>query len=187
MNSKIAMSGIAKGYIMEKTFSFLKESGLNNFIINAGGDVKLSGSKAGKYWTTSVLKPEANTISKLPVANDPKNSKYYAYCRSKNEGIGIATSASYYRFTEYKGKKYSHIIDTRTVRPTESDIISITVLYNDMSYADAYATAFYIQGYKRLNEQFDSLDKQGLGVIVVKQDQEKSMNKTAARYCRFAN
>jgi thiamine biosynthesis lipoprotein len=192
-NAKIALGGVAKGYIMEKAFSFLRSAGLNNFIINAGGDIKLSGSKAGRPWLTSVLKAYPEPVNgpskpKYPSsAMGTEHSHYYAHCNIKNEDLGVATSGSYYRFTEFEGKRYSHIIDTRTAIPSESDVLSVTVLYKDMSYTDAYATSFYIQGYKKLTEQFDDLDRKGLGLIVVKQGDQKAMNKTAARYCRFAN
>jgi FAD:protein FMN transferase len=184
--ANIALGGIAKGYIMDKAFDALRSEGLNNFIINAGGDLKLSGSKGGKPWISSVLvAPETKSTKLSDLSKNSNNQNYYAYCTTKDQDIGIATSASYYRFTEHNGKRYSHIIDTRTLRPSESDIVSITVLHTDMSFCDAYATAFYIQAYKELTDSFDNLDRENIGVIVINNKKEKKMNKTAARYCRF--
>jgi FAD:protein FMN transferase len=183
--ANIALGGIAKGYIMDKAFDALRSAGLNNFIINAGGDLKLSGSKAGHAWVSSVLAAPETKDTKLLDLSKNNNKNYYAYCRTKDKDLGIATSASYYRFTEHDGKRYSHIVDTRTLSPSESDILSVTVLYDEMSFADAYATAFYIKTYKELIKDFDNLDQENIGVIVINNKKEKKMNKTAARYCRF--
>ncbi|MGB4268114.1 MAG: FAD:protein FMN transferase, partial [Spirochaetota bacterium] len=58
----------------------------------------------------------------------------------------IATSGDYERFANYKGKRYHHIMNPKTGYPAQSDIISVSVITNNATLCDGYATALFIMG-----------------------------------------
>ncbi|MBN1115362.1 MAG: FAD:protein FMN transferase [Oligoflexia bacterium] len=168
--ASVGLGGIAKGYIVDGAAGFLKENGLNDYIINAGGDIALSGSKGGEPWTVSVLDPLTSGRAKC-------------ICRFSGKTVSVVTSGSYYRFTTINGKKYSHIIDPVKGIPTETDIASITVISKNTLLADAFATGFYIWGFDKVKDNFDYLDKLELGVIIISKNGDTAINGTARYYC----
>ncbi len=128
----IGLGGIAKGYAAGKAAKVLKEKGIENFIINAGGDLYFSGSKNGKFWTTGIKNPDGGFFVKLKIKTD----------------CAVATSGNYERFFIYKGKRYHHIIDARSGYPAYG-LKSVTVISKNPALADAYATSFFILGYEK--------------------------------------
>ncbi|MBU2531083.1 MAG: FAD:protein FMN transferase, partial [Elusimicrobia bacterium] len=126
----IGLGGIAKGYAAGKAGDILKLAGIKNFIINAGGDLFVSGNKDGEYWTSGIKNPKGDMFLKFKVKTD----------------CAVVTSGDYERFFIYKGKKYHHIINVRTGYPAEG-LKSVTVISENPALADAYATSFFILGY----------------------------------------
>ncbi|WP_292001538.1 FAD:protein FMN transferase [Chlorobium sp.] len=133
---EIGFGGIAKGYAAWRAGELLKSRGINNFIINAGGDLYVHGKKNRQYWTSGITDPD-NKTSKKPVI---------AFQILKP--CGIATSGEYENFFLWQGKRYHHIIDPETGYPAEG-MKSVTVFSEDPAKADAYATAFFILGYEK--------------------------------------
>lgn len=132
---KIGFGGIAKGYAAWQAGEVLRRHGIRNFIINAGGDLYVSGRKKGGLWTSGIKNPDAQ--EERPVV---------AFRVKKP--CGIATSGDYENFFTWKGKRYHHIIDLKTGYPAEG-LKSATVFSDDPAKADAYATAFFIMGSKK--------------------------------------
>ena len=130
----IGLGGIAKGYAAGKIADKMREAGINNFIINAGGDLYFSGTKAEKAWTCGIKEPDDsdNIVSRFKIKTD----------------CAVATSGNYERFFTYKGKRYHHIIDPRTGYPA-AGMKSVTVFSRNPACADAYATSFFILGYEK--------------------------------------
>ncbi len=116
-DKKLDLGGIAKGFIVDEGIKILKESGIKNALINAGGDMYC-------MWQNF----------KVGI-KDPRNTgKIIATFNVKNKGV--ATSASY--------ERPSHIIDPRTGKPVEKRFKSITVVANNCMTADGLATALYV-------------------------------------------
>ncbi|MCK5583334.1 MAG: FAD:protein FMN transferase, partial [Elusimicrobiales bacterium] len=67
---RIGLGGIAKGYAAGKAGDILKRAGINDFIINAGGDLFVSGNKNGKHWTSGVKNPKDDLFLKFKIKND---------------------------------------------------------------------------------------------------------------------
>ena len=126
----------AKGVAIEQMMSLLKEQHINNALINAGGDLKVLGSKNGKPWKIGIKNP-AN-------AQDPSQKAIIAAIELKNNEA-LFTSGNYERFFEFEGKHYHHIIDPRTGYPA-TGTQSVTVLTEDAALADAASTALFIAG-----------------------------------------
>jgi len=120
---KINLGGIAKGFIVDEGIRVLKESGVKNAIINAGGDMYCMGNGLGNGWRVGIRDPE-------------DSRKVMARFRARDKGI--ATSGSYERSL--------HIIDPRTGYPVDKISRSVTVLAGDCTTADGLATALYVLG-----------------------------------------
>ncbi len=126
----------AKGVAIEKMMAILKDYSLSNAIINAGGDLKVIGSKKGKAWRIGIKNPAHRQNSTL-------NAVIAAINLQDNEAL--FTSGNYERFFEFNGKHYHHIIDPRTGYPARGTK-SVTILANDAALADAASTALFIAG-----------------------------------------
>jgi thiamine biosynthesis lipoprotein len=134
-NMEIDLGGIAKGYIVDKTFQFLKSNGIKNGLINAGGDIYCWGfNEKGEKW-------------KIGIENPFEESKIIGIFEITDKGI--ATSGNYKRYLEIKKKKIGHIINPRTGLPTGENIASVTVIANDCTIADGFATGIFVLGIEK--------------------------------------
>ena len=143
---EIGFGGIAKGYAAFRAGEVLEEYGITDYIINAGGDLYVKGKKGDRRWTSGV---------KDPVTRQKKPLLAFSVVKA----CGIATSGDYESFFVHEGTRYHHIIDLTTGYPARG-VKSVTVLSEDPSKADAYATAFFILGHEhalRIVEQDPSL------------------------------
>lgn len=129
-NMQLDLGGIAKGYAADEMMKILANKGINSALIDAGGDILLSGGPPGKEgWTIRV--------------QDGKTSKplLLHHC-------AIATSGDTYQFLRWKGKKYSHIIDPRTGYGLTNSL-QITVIAPTGSLADGLASTLSVLGKKK--------------------------------------
>lgn len=155
-NAKIDVSSLAKGYIADRVIDLLKKEGIKNALVDAGGNIKVLGSAKGK-----------NTPFKIGI-KDPnkKETDSLGYIELKDKSI--VTSGIYERNFTYEGKLYHHIIDPYTGYPSESDVVSASVICENSMIADAYATAIVVmgtdKGLKLIEENKD------LECIIVKKD-----------------
>lgn len=122
--------GIAKGLAVDRAISVIQNHGINNAIVNAGGDLRSIGHKGNRHWRIGIQSPtDSGVIAVLDVVG--------------NEAV--FTSGNYQRYKTFDGKRYPHIIDGRTGLPVQ-DIISATVIAADGVTADAAATALIVAG-----------------------------------------
>lgn len=149
---RLDLGGIAKGYAIDRGASVLKQQGIRNFFINAGGDIYVSGQKdAHTEWRVGIKHPR-----------DPNG--LVAWFNLKD--FAVATSGDYERFAIINGRRYHHIIDPRTGYPgTLSQ--SSTALASTAERADVFATYLFLLGSqkalqdKRLNLAFLLVDADG--------------------------
>lgn len=144
---RIDMGGIAKGHAVDRAVEILKSAGVQGGMVDIGGDLACFGQppKEG-FWTVDVQNPfESTVLAKLRLF----------------EGA-VCTSGDYARFTVIAGRKISHIIDTRSGRPTDS-LPSVTVLAPRARDADVWATALSVLG----PEGFELLPADVEAMIVV--------------------
>jgi len=127
---KLGLGGIAKGYGVDRAMEVLLAHGVEHAIVNAGGDMKVLGRKFGEPWEVAIKHPRdrERAIAALRVSN-----------------TSVVTSGDYERFFEIDGRRYHHIIDPRTGRPSEK-ALSATVLHPSAELADALATALCVLG-----------------------------------------
>jgi thiamine biosynthesis lipoprotein len=119
-------SGYVKGWSIERAAERLREAGLRNFAINAGGDLRLSGGALPETsWRVGIQHPLLRY--KLATTVDVTDA-------------AVATSGTY--------ERGDHIVDPHTRRPP-SGVLSVTIVGADLALADAYATAAYAMGAER--------------------------------------
>lgn len=134
----INASAIAKGYACDVIARLLERNGVENYMVEIGGEVTMKGvNPNGDCWRIGINKPEGETGN---LSNDVE--EIVQLCKPG----GIATSGNYRNFYVKDGKKYAHTIDPRTGYPAEQNILSSTVVAKDCMTADAYATAFMAMG-----------------------------------------
>ncbi len=130
----IDLGGIAKGYAIDRGSAVLKEMGITNFILNAGGDIYVSGTK------------DKETLWKLGIKHPRNTNDLIAEFDLKD--YAVATSGDYERFKIINGVRYHHILDPRTGysgRLSESS----TILAPTAEEADATATYVFLLGWKK--------------------------------------
>ncbi len=127
---RINLGGIAKGYVVERGISLLRESGIQNAIVTAGGDSRLLGDRRGRPWMVGIRDPreEGEVAISVPLQDE-----------------AISTSGDYERFFEEGGVRYHHIIHPSTGTPA-SGVQSATVFGPDAVTADALSTSVFVLG-----------------------------------------
>lgn len=132
-NAAVDVGGIAKGKILQLIAEYLKSQETENFIINGGGDIVLSGLFNGKRkWNIAVKDPFSE--------ND-----VVGYIQTTD--VTIVTSGDYERFfIAADGKRYHHILDPKTGCPADNGVSSVTVISADSVCADALSTSLFVMG-----------------------------------------
>jgi thiamine biosynthesis lipoprotein len=135
IRDQMDFSAIAKGYGCDVVARLLRSHGIENFMVEIGGEVVLSGhNDKGQPWHIGVNKPVEN-----PDDGDLQTVLSITDC-------AIATSGNYRNFYYKDGQRYAHTIDPRTGYPVQHSLLSATVVAADCATADAYATSFMVLG-----------------------------------------
>jgi len=155
-------SAIAKGYACDVIARLLEKEGVENYMVDIGGEVVMKGvNPNGICWRIGINVPE----------DDSTNTKnqYDEIVQLCKKGA-IATSGNYRNFYIKDGKKYAHTIDPRTGYPAEQNILSATIVAEECITADAYATAFMAMGLEKARQMADSIP--GIEYYVIYSDEE---------------
>ena len=143
---RIDLGGIAKGSVIDQGAKSLLNDGFEDFLINAGGDIRVYTSSTETPWPIGITNPR-----------DPKGDVLATLSLS---GGSVVTSGDYEKTVVIDGKRYHHIINPRTGYPVDH-CISVTVLAQDAETADAFSTAFFVMGPVkglRLCEKLDGIE-----------------------------
>ena len=127
---KLDFGAFGKGYGIDLAIEHLKEMGIQNAILNAGGDLRAIGSRNGQPWRIAIRHPSGEGVLGIIETHGSES---------------IFTSGDYERNFIWQGKRYHHIIDPRTGYPS-TGTKSVTVIHEDATTADAAATALFIAG-----------------------------------------
>ena len=157
-DSKIDLGAIAKGYAIDEVARILRENSVNNFFIDAGGDVYVGGLNCdNELWRIGI--------------KDPRNKKYiFKVLRLTN--AAVATSGNYEQYFEIEGRRWSHILNPITGYPQE-DVISATVIAATAEEADALATALCVLGHPKSTKLIDQLKTPYASLVIVKREANK--------------
>ena len=127
---RINLGGIAKGYVVERAAAMLRARGVEHALLNAGGDTRVIGDRRGQPWIVGIRHPRVadQVVTRLPLVDE-----------------AISTSGDYERYFEENGRRYHHIINPATGRPTEG-ILTVTVIGPDGTLTDGLDTAIFVLG-----------------------------------------
>lgn len=130
-------SSIAKGYGCDVVAKFLSAKGIDNYMVEIGGEIITRGiSEKRLPWKIGVTKPTDDSLN--------VNQEIQTIINVTDKAM--ATSGNYRNFYYKNGRKYAHTIDPSTGYPVQHNILSSTVIADDCATADAYATAFMVMG-----------------------------------------
>lgn len=131
---RITLGGIAKGYAVDRSVKLLHERGFVDFILQAGGDLYVSGQRGDRQWRVGIRDPRGKPTSTFAIAAIQNQT--------------FSTSGDYERSVIKDGVRYHHILDPRTGKPA-TRCRSVTVLAADALTADAWSTALFVMGHTR--------------------------------------
>ncbi|MDR0367840.1 MAG: FAD:protein FMN transferase [Bacteroidales bacterium] len=129
-------NAIAKGYSVDKVGRFLDNSGIENYLVDIGGEVFAKGHNQTNPWTVGIEQPSPT--------KETADRKVISAVELNNRSL--ATSGNYRRYFEEDGMRYAHTISPKTGYPVNHTLLSATVLHPKTACADAYATAFMVMG-----------------------------------------
>lgn len=139
--TEIDLNAIAKGFTVDLVAQYLAGQGFTDYLVEIGGEVYASGLNSdGVPWKVSVdypyegnLTPGAASIGTVGLS-----------------GRGLATSGNYRRYyTDENGRKVVHTVNPTTGQPEINDMLSATVIAENATLADGYATMFMAMGVDR--------------------------------------
>lgn len=140
------LGSIAKGYATEKVGEYLESVGINEYLINAGGNVKVGKSYNKDYYKIGV---------QSPIASDELLTIV------KGNNISVVTSGGYERNYIYNGKEYHHIIDPENLFPSEY-VKGVTVISKDSSIGDVLSTILFLMSVEEGQEFIKEYDVEAI-------------------------
>ena len=127
--ARIDAGAFGKGYATEMAAQMLIDNGVQSYVLNIGGNIRIIGTKPdGSGWRTGIKNPQNPQEFSLKI--DLSNTS-------------CVTSGSYERFFTVDGKRYHHIIDKDTNFPA-SHFSSVSIICADSGLADALSTALFL-------------------------------------------
>lgn len=135
-------NAIAQGYSIDVVFDFLNSKGVENMMVELGGELRVKGMNENEdLWAIGIDDPKTK---------EGQQANRVAIIKLDNEAI--STSGNYRKFFIHEGKKYGHSINPKTGYPIQRDIISSTVVAPTCMEADAWSTAFMVTGLEKAKE-----------------------------------
>ena len=154
-NIYVDLSSIAKGYGVDMVAQVLQGRGVENYLIEIGGEILSKGVKAdGTSWKVAIESPAGGhgIVERIMSVTD----------------ISIATSGDYRNYFEKNGVRYSHTISPKTGRPITHRLVSVTVVDKTTTMADGLATAITVLGPEK---GFEFAQKNGIAAyLLIKTD-----------------
>lgn len=134
--TELDFNAIAQGYCVDLLAKMMDSLGVENYLIDVGGEVKARGAKSGGHpWRVGIEKPSADSISAPEVMT-----------AIALRDASVVTSGNYRKYYERDGVRYSHTIDPSTGRPVQHSLLSVSVVDSEAWRADAMATAYMVMG-----------------------------------------
>lgn len=135
-------NAVAQGYTTDMIGDFLLLNGVENFLVDVGGEILAMGNKPnGDLWKVGIEKPA-----------EDKNAERIVQEIVELKDKSIVTSGNYRKYVERNGKRYSHSIDPNTGFPAANNMLSATIICDDTSWADCLASICMLVGMERAKE-----------------------------------
>lgn len=141
-NITLDFNAVAQGYTTDMIGRFLASQGVDNFLVDVGGEIMARGCKPkGELWKVGIEKPAEDK-------NDERIVQEIVELRDKS----IVTSGNYRKYIERDGKRYSHSIDPNTGYPAANNMLSATIICDDTAWADCLASICMLVGMEKAKE-----------------------------------
>lgn len=151
---EVDLSGIAKGFAVDRAARALTALGCTDFMVEAGGEVRTRGRNAsGEPWQIAIERPDAV----------PQRAQRIVPL----SGLAMATSGDYRNYFERDGVRYCHEMNPATGRPVRNALASVSVVADECGAADAWATALMVLGPVR---GYDLAQARGLAAHFIVRD-----------------
>ena len=165
-NLKINLSSIGKGYGIDLIGRKLDQLGIKNYIINIGGDILTKGYNSKKEnWVIGIENPNLKEKLIKEIVNITNK--------------GLATSGDYKNFFTKNGNRYSHIINPKTGKPITHSTKSVTVIHENSTKADGWATAFLVLG---SSEGLKIAEKEKIAVLFIDKINNKLVKLKSSKF-----
>jgi thiamine biosynthesis lipoprotein len=162
-------SSIAKGYAVDKVAEYLQAQQIDNFLVEVGGEIRLSGrSGRGDEWRIAIEQPDggAQAVAEALTLTD----------------VAVATSGDYRNYFELNDQRYSHSIDPVTGHPIEHDLVSVTVIHSSAMMADGWATALTVMGEASAIALAEQL---GLAVYFIRREDDRFVSSQSEAFAPY--
>jgi len=131
------LNAIAKGWGVDEVARLIESRGITNLFVEIGGEVFARGiSEKLRTWRVGIDRPVDGAMP---------GEAYDLVIKVDHRGV--ATSGNYRNFYEdVSGRRFAHILDPRTGRPSSTSLASVTVIATNCATADALATGLFVMG-----------------------------------------
>lgn len=168
---QLDLSGIAKGYAVDRIAELLQSRGFGSFIVEIGGELRVQGLRPDdSAWTIAIEQPE------------PELRAVQALFDTKGEPLALAGSGDYRNYRIVDGVRQSHEIDPLRGIPVQHGLAAVTVLAATAMEADAWATALMVLG---PSDGMRVADRLGLSAYFIIRDGETWQVETTGRFAGF--
>jgi thiamine biosynthesis lipoprotein len=151
------LASIAKGYAVDQVAMLIRTNGIENFLVEIGGEVYASGlRKDGKHWKIGINRPQI----------DAPYDQVFKILTLKDKAF--ATSGDYRNYFEIDGKRFSHILDPQNGYPVTNGVVSVSIISDTCTFADGLATAVMVLGPEKGLDLVNSLDSTECLIVVQK-------------------
>jgi len=128
---RVHLGGIGKGYAVERAVRIMRQAGLRDFMIQAGGDLYAGGQKGGRPWRLGI--------------DDPRGPGGRSFATVDLTDGTFSTSGDYARSFMNDGVRYHHLLDPATGQPARG-CRSVTIVADSPLLADGLSTGVFILG-----------------------------------------
>ncbi len=128
---RVGLGGLAKGWAVDRAARALRARGLRDFLLQAGGDLYAAGTRGGAPWRVAV--------------RDPRGGPLEAMAALDVSDRAFSTSGDYEHAFEAGGRRYHHLLDPRTCRPSGASR-AVTLLARSATEAEILGKAVFLEG-----------------------------------------
>ena len=165
----VDLSTIAKGYGVDLVAEFIEASGINNYLVEIGGEMRLKGFKhTGELWHVAIEKPLSNERAVHQIIVPKDNA--------------VATSGDYRIYFEADGQRFSHIIDPKTGKPINHKLVSVTVIHPSSMTADGLSTAMMVMGEEKA---LAFAEANGLAVYIIAKTDQGFVEQSTVKFMQY--
>jgi thiamine biosynthesis lipoprotein len=165
----VDLSTIAKGYGVDLIAEFIETHGINNYLVEIGGEMRLKGFKhTGELWHVAIEKP-LSTERAVHQIIVPKDN-------------AVATSGDYRIYFEADGQRFSHIIDPKTGKPINHKLVSVTVIHPSSMTAEGLSTAMMVMGEEKA---LAFAEKNDLAVYIIVKTEHGFVEQSTVKFMQY--